>query len=183
MWSVKNYNSVYTGRAHPAGVIIGRAHDSLLPVSSSVAARQRPPHGADVLLPAAPAALHQPGRPGRAAALLHPQLPLHRHGQLHADPQHRAGGQLRQRGLTERRARAATANWVMNVTPPNAMHIYALKNNKEKKEKRKRRNTLFNGQTFLVVYYVCMLVLFKDVRGDVFIAVITLSQHDTGTEE
>lgn len=35
----------------------------------------------------------------------------------------------------------------------------------------------------LVVYYVCMLVLFQDVRGDVFIAVITLSQHDTGTEE
>lgn len=165
-------------------VIIGRAHDSPLPVSSSVAARQRPPHGADVLLPAAPAALHQPDRPGRAPPLLHPQLPLHWHGQLHADPQHWAGGQLRQRGLTERRARAATANWVMNVTPPNAMHISALrKTNKQKKTKRKRRNTLFNGQTFLVVYYVCMSVLFKDVRDDVFIAVITLSQHDTGTEE
>lgn len=35
----------------------------------------------------------------------------------------------------------------------------------------------------VVYYYVCMLVLFQDVRSDVFIAVITLSQHDTGTEE
>lgn len=113
-----------------------------------------------MLLPAAPAALHQPGRPGRAAALLHPQLPLHRHGQLHADPQHRAGGQLRQRGLTERRARAATANWVMNVTPPNAMHIYALKEKQKKNQKEKDETHFLMAKPFwLCTMFVCWFYL------------------------
>lgn len=37
---------------------------SLVPILSLPTARQWPPHGADVLLPAAPATLHQSGHPG-----------------------------------------------------------------------------------------------------------------------
>lgn len=35
----------------------------------------------------------------------------------------------------------------------------------------------------LVVYDVCMLILFPDVLSDVFIAVITQSQRDRETEK
>lgn len=60
-------------------------------------------------------------------------------------------------------------------------HAHLCTNKKLKKTTRKRCNTFLMAK--LVVYYICMLVLFQDVHGDVFIAVITLSQHDTDTEE
>lgn len=54
---------------------------------------RRPADSADLLLPAALAAVQQPRDTGRAATVRHQQLPQHRHGQLHAVPQHR--GRLR----------------------------------------------------------------------------------------
>lgn len=53
-------------------------------VSVSSSAVRQPPDLSDVFLPAPSASVLQPGRHGGAAALRHQQLPLHRHGQLHA---------------------------------------------------------------------------------------------------
>lgn len=73
----------------------------LLNISLFPSAHQRPPNGSDLLLFTPSPPVHEPGHPEREAAVLHPQLSLHRHGQLHADPQHRASGQLRHRRLKQ----------------------------------------------------------------------------------
>lgn len=63
-------------------VPLGWRQTSVLFVSSS--AVRQPPDLSDLFLPAPSASVLQPGRHGGAAALRHQQLPLHRHGQLHA---------------------------------------------------------------------------------------------------
>jgi len=69
---------------------------------SSAAVRQ-PSHLSDLLLPAASASVLEPGRHGGAAALRHQQLPLHRHGQLHAVPKRGQRRGLRHGLLTTNR--------------------------------------------------------------------------------
>lgn len=71
-----------------------------------VSAVRQPAHIADLLLPAAPPSLLQPGCHGWAAALRHQQLSLHWHGQLHAVAQRRQRRWIRH-GLLMRRFRAA----------------------------------------------------------------------------
>lgn len=82
------------------------------PLCWSFPARERPPYCSDLLFPASSAPVHKPGHPRRAFALLHPQLSFHRHGQLHADPQHWASRRLRHWGLKQKTA----VNRLMNVT-------------------------------------------------------------------
>lgn len=67
---------------------------SLLSLYVLSTAYERPSYGPDVLLSAPPSSLHKPGHISRAPTLLHSQLPLHRHGQLHAVTQHWPSGRL-----------------------------------------------------------------------------------------
>lgn len=78
----------------------------------SYLAHQRTSNRSDLFLPSSPAPLHEPGHPRRAPALLPSQLPLHWHGQLHADSQHRPSRQLWHRGLKQK---APDSNGVVNV--------------------------------------------------------------------